>query len=175
MLLNSEMEENHISHTDSQETGLADELNQYIKYVPATQGQRFLNWLIDVLFMRFLLSKATGYLVGYILLAIAPDFLFDLANEVDGEKTWRFWVVSLILGYLNYLIYYFICEKAFKGYTLGKLITGTRAIREDGQELTFRDTILRTISRLVPFEVFSGFAQRPWHDSWTKTMVIKSR
>jgi uncharacterized RDD family membrane protein YckC len=84
-------------------------------------------------------------------------------------------VFGVILAYFNYIIYYTFCEKLFRGYTLGKLVTGTRAIRTDGQELTFRDTILRTLSRIVPFEVFSGFGGHPWHDEWTKTMVIKSR
>lgn len=145
-------------------------------FIPATQGQRFLNLVIDALFMRFVLSLATGYVFGYILLGIAPDFLAAVAYEIDGgEKTWRFWVLSLLLGYFNYLIYYSICEKGFRGYTLGKLLTGTRAIREDGQELTFKDALLRTLSRIVPFEIFSGLGERPWHDSWTKTRVVKSR
>ena len=164
------MEENI---NEEQQPGLFDD---HVKYTLASQGQRFLNLLIDGLFMRFLLSLATGYVFGYILLAIAPDFLREVAYEVDGgEKTWRFWVLSITLGYFNYLIYYTICEKAFKGYTLGKLLTGTRAIREDGQELTFKDAILRTLSRIVPFEAFSGFGYKPWHDSWTNTMVVKSR
>ena len=66
-------------------------------------------------------------------------------------------------------------EKLFKGYTVGKLITGTRAIREDGKELTFKNAILRSLSRMVPFEPFSAFGGSPWHDRWTKTRVIKSR
>jgi len=67
-----------------------------------------------------------------------------------------------------------VCEKAFKGRTLGKVISGTRAIRNDGGELTLKDALLRSLSRLVPFEVFSGFGT-PWHDSWTNTQVIKAR
>ncbi len=168
------MEENNIH---PEESGLADELNQYIQYTQASQGQRFFNLLIDFLFMRFVLSLATGYVFGYILLAIAPDFLTQVAYEIEGEGTrgWRYYLLSFLLGYFNFLIYYTFCERAFKGYTLGKLITGTRAIRDDGQELTFKDTLLRTLSRLVPFEIFSGFADRPWHDSWTRTSVVKAR
>jgi uncharacterized RDD family membrane protein YckC len=76
---------------------------------------------------------------------------------------------------LNYIVYYTLCEKLLKGYTLGKLITGTRAIRQDGGELTFRNALLRSLSRCVPFEVFSGFNTLTWHDSWTDTKVIKAR
>ncbi|MBK6634385.1 MAG: hypothetical protein IPG38_08770 [Chitinophagaceae bacterium] len=55
------------------------------------------------------------------------------------------------------------------------MVTGTRAIRQDGNELTFKDALLRSLCRLVPFEVFSGFNILTWHDSWTETMVIKAR
>lgn len=166
--------ETNIPEPQSQEA--EDLFHDHIEYTLASQGQRFLNFLIDGLFMRFVLSMATGYLFGYILAVVAPDFLLEVAYEIEGgPRTWRFWMLTFLLGYFNYLIYYTICEKAFKGYTLGKLITGTRAIREDGQELTFKDAILRTLSRIVPFEAFSGFGEKPWHDSWTKTIVIKSR
>jgi hypothetical protein len=39
----------------------------HVQYEEATQGQRFLNWLIDNLLMRFGLSYLTGNLVVYIL------------------------------------------------------------------------------------------------------------
>jgi uncharacterized RDD family membrane protein YckC len=158
-----------------QEQEQSNLFDDHVEHTMATQGQRFLNWLIDNLFMRFALSLATGYLLGYILMALAPEFLTKVAYEIDGEKTWRFWLLSFLLGYFNYIVYYTICEKGFKGYTLGKLITGTRAIRMDGQELTLKDAFLRSLSRMVPFEAFSGFSEQPWHDKWTKTTVIKAR
>jgi uncharacterized RDD family membrane protein YckC len=69
-------------------------------------------------------------------------------------------------------VYYSLCEKLFRGQTLGKLITATCALRTDGEELTFKDALLRSLCRLVPLEVFSGFGV-PWHDAWTNTMVVK--
>lgn len=163
------MEDNNIQPG---ETGLADELHSFIQYEQATQGQRFLNWLIDNLFMRYALTYVTGRLVGEMIVRFFPDFALRLAYE---ENTIDVLLVTYLFGFFNYLIYYTFCERAFKGYTLGKLITGSRAIRNDGQELTFKDAILRSLSRLVPFEAFSGFGDRPWHDSWTKTTVVKSR
>jgi uncharacterized RDD family membrane protein YckC len=101
-----------------------------------------------------------------------PAYAMQIASEKDP---WDLILLSYAIGFFNYLIYYTICEKAFRGYTLGKLLTGTRAIRDNGEELTFKDALLRSLSRLVPFEVLSGFAARPWHDSWTKTQVVKVR
>ena len=143
------------------------------EYVEASVGARFLNFLIHNLLMRFVLSYATSYLVVLILASIAPDFI-DRLTYSEGFN-WTLFFFALIVGHVNYILYYTVCETAFKGYTLGKLITGTRAIRGDNQPLTFRDALLRSLSRLVPLEPFSAFNGNPWHDTWTKTRVIKSR
>jgi len=170
-----EMEEQPI--TNPEESGIADELTSIIQYEYASTGQRFLNWLIDNLLMRFGLIYATGYAAGVLLALMAPDYVrtLQLKQALGEDVMGDLILVGAIITILSYVFYYTICEKFFKGYTLGKLITGTRVIREDGQELTFKDAILRSLSRLVPFEAFSGFALRPWHDTWTKTMVVKAR
>jgi uncharacterized RDD family membrane protein YckC len=158
---------------DPVETGLADQLNQVIRYEHASGAQRFLNYLVDNLLMQFGLSYLTGMIVGFLIAKMAPDFAYRIAYE--GTTQGDLLLISFLIGIFNYVVYYTFCEKVFKGYTLGKLLTGTRAIREDGSELTFKDAILRSLSRLVPFEPFSGFGPRPWHDSWTNTVVVKSR
>ncbi len=165
--------QNELSGMSGQPDLLAEESFDLDHFVYATQGQRFLNWLIDNLLMRFGLTYLTGMGVGLIIGIAKPDLLEDIAN--NGERSGLILMFAFIIVYLNYIIYYTICEKLFRGYTLGKFITGTRAIRQDGKELTFKDAILRSLSRLVPFEVFSGFNTLTWHDSWTDTMVIKSR
>ena len=163
------MEENQMA---VQETGLADELNYFIQYVPATTGQRFLNFLIDNLLMRFGLSYFTATIVGFFLGSLFPEFTYSLIN---GNNQLGLLLLAYIIAIFNYLVYYTFCEKVFNGYTLGKLITGTKAVREDGAPLTFKDSFMRSLIRLVPFEPFSGFGGYPWHDNWTKTKVIKSR
>jgi uncharacterized RDD family membrane protein YckC len=164
---------NEFSDSIEQQDLLAEESLDLNHYVYATQGQRFLNWLIDNLLMRFGLNYLTAIAVGTLLGLIAPQFINNLASE--GEMSGGLMLLGLLIVYLNYIIYYTLCEKLFKGYTLGKIITGTRAIRQDGAELSFKDALLRSLSRCVPFEVFSGFSTLTWHDSWTDTMVVKSR
>ena len=164
---------NELSDSPEQKDLLAEESFDLNQLVYATQGQRFLNWLIDNLLMRYGLSYLTGMGIGVIIGIMAPDFFDNIAGV--GEMSGPILLLGVLIAYLNYIIYYTICEKLFKGYTLGKVITGTRAIRQDGNELTFKDALLRSLSRLVPLELFSGFNTLTWHDSWTNTMVIKSR
>jgi uncharacterized RDD family membrane protein YckC len=143
------------------------------QFEDASTGQRFLNLLIDGVLIRWGLSYLTGTLLAQFLLAVSPQ----IAYKFFGEDSYGIDVVLglYLLSILNYTLYYTICEKAFKGYTLGKLITGSRAIREDGKELTFKNALLRSLSRMVPFEPFSALGGTPWHDSWTNTRVVKSR
>ena len=163
------MEENLVN---PQETGLADELNLFIQHTSASTGQRFLNYLIDNLLMQYGLSYLTGYIVGYFLVMLFPE---SSSNLFNGESQFSLLLLGYIISIFNYLLYYTFCEKVFNGYTVGKLITGTKALRNDGQPLTFKDALMRSLSRLVPFEAFSAFGGNPWHDRWTDTQVVKTR
>jgi len=167
------MEENNNPDINTEQADLlAGEtyVDNHFEY--ASQGQRFLNWLIDNVLIRFGLNYVSGMAAGALLAILFPEFMTGI---VYGENRGGLILISLVVIILDYIFYYTLCEKLFKGYTLGKLITGTRAIRQDGGELTFRNAILRSLSRCVPFEFFSGFSTLTWHDSWTDTMVIKSR
>ena len=133
-------------NTQNESNQLSEELIELQdNFIDATLGQRFLNWLIDNLLMRFGLSYVTGTAVGYLLGVLFPEYI---AGVIENPDNFDLYFLGYIVGIFNYLFYYSICEKAFKGYTLGKLITGTRAIRTDGSELTFKDAILRTLSRI---------------------------
>lgn len=142
-----------------------------VHYEAASTGQRFGNYLIDNLLMQFGLSFAVGFLLAQFLMAVSPETAYDWFGEGEGR-----WGVSYLIGLLDYLLYYTVCEKLFRGYTLGKLITGTRAVRNDGGELTLKDAFLRSLSRMVPFEALSlWIGGGLWHDRWTNTTVIKTR
>src|SRR5262245_46280122 len=96
---------------------LSDDLQQLQQHTDASTGQRFINWLVDNLLMQYGLSYITGTFVGFLLGSLFPEFMRRLIESDDQSDL-------LILGYIiamfNYIFYYTICEKAFKGYTLGK-------------------------------------------------------
>ncbi len=142
----------------------------FCAYTEATTSQRFFNYLIDNLLMQFAISWFTTYVMVNVLTAISPDLAYSFLVRKSTLMT------GLLIGSLNFLFYYTFCEKLFRGYTLGKLVTGTRAIREDGDELTLKDALLRSLCRLVPLEAISiWFGYGLWHDVWSKTKVIQTR
>lgn len=156
-------------YNDQQDTIFTDDFFGK-EYQPASKGQRFLNWFIDNLVMNWGVTWITGTLTFMLLGMIDEQLIYEINADEHNDSFLLFW---LGISVINYLIYYTLCEKLFKGVTAGKLITGTRAVRDDGAPLTFRDTFLRSLARLVPFEPLSIFFDRPWHDSWTRTSVVK--
>jgi uncharacterized RDD family membrane protein YckC len=139
-----------------------------IQHEQAGNSQRFVSLLIDTLLMWFGLSKLTGFVVGLGLGLFFPEFDFRGGFEII--------LLIYIIWVFNTILYYTVCEKLFRGYTLGKLVSGTRAIRDNGEELRFKDALLRSLGRCVwPIEWLSGFGDRPWHDSWSNTSVVRVR
>jgi len=70
------------------------------------------------------LAYVTGLAVGYMLMAFFPDLVYSLSNN----KT-LLYLVSVLIVFIDYLLYYTLSEGLFKGITIGKLITGTKAIK----------------------------------------------
>lgn len=83
------------------------------------------------------------------------------------------WTLILI-AMLIYLFYYILFEYYLQR-TIGKFITGSLVVNEYGDRPDFKTICLRTIIRIVPFDIISFFWQdenRWWHDTWTRTYVI---
>lgn len=136
-------------------------LDELLQNELASTGQRFVNLLID----------AVAFYVLIIVLDISLIiFLHFTPHNFINSK-----LISIIVGDSLYIIFYTLIEGATKGRTLGKLITKTVAVSEDGAPLTWKTALWRSLTRIVPFEVFSSFGGYPWHDTWTHTKVIKKR
>lgn len=149
---------------DTNESLLSD-LEQEIAFEPASVGVRFANYLIDgIAFYVFL------FIIGTLLgtMPVQNEHNYYEEESLVGSP----WADFLFI-YLIYVLYYSIFEGLTKGKTLGKLITGTVAVQENGDSISWKDALLRSLGRIVPFEPFSAFGRAPWHDSWTKTLVIK--
>ena len=133
----------------------------------ANSGRRFFNFLID---------RVAIYLVWKFLLSRV-----NLAILIKIYQYTRSEVAIYLFTYLFYIAFFVLLQATLEtfahGKTLGKWITGTRAVNQDGTPIDGRTAILRGLSRLVPLEVFSALGSPcfPWHDRWTKTYVINER
>jgi len=135
-------------------------------YVRAKGGKRFANYIIDIIAFYLVLVC-----IGIIWALISPDTLnaiVDSDNSVFADR---------ILGLVLYVFFMFGQETLFKGRSIGKMLTGTRAVNLDGTPINSTKAMLRALSRAVPFCAFSALGSpcNPWQDRWTDTVVIDVR
>ncbi len=145
--------------TSQQEHLLTDLDNILVK---AHSGKRLLNLIIDrLVFMGFL------YLLGFLF--------YFLGIQLEGLSNINPFV-DIILTMALFGIFMGLVETLFKGRSIGKFITGTKAVNLDGTNISSATAFARGLSRAVPFEPFSALggngAPEPWHDKWNNTIVI---
>jgi uncharacterized RDD family membrane protein YckC len=130
---------------------------------------RFWNYLIDlVTFYLFFLG--TIMISGIVAYPINPYSTW--AEDLDNLNPF----VDRILSALAYGIFMFFIEWITKGRSLGKYITGTEVLMEDGTKPTVGMYFKRNICRIVPFDAFSYFGfGRGWHDQWSDTYVVHKK
>jgi uncharacterized RDD family membrane protein YckC len=131
----------------------------YTKFVKrnvevVASGTRFGYWWIDLIIL--------------LVLQFAVGILFALMDF----KGFQAQDASQAISFLFFFGYYFLLEH-YAGGTVGKLATGYVVINEFAQPISMREAVLRTLSRMIPFEAFSCFSDRGWHDKFSKTYVVK--
>lgn len=127
------------------------------------QGVRFGYFMIDVAFF-YIMTFIIGMLIGIIIMATGNLDLLRADSSLIKFLD--------LMGYPIFFLYYAISE-ALGGATLGKLICGYTVIDEQANKVSFGKAMLRTVCRYIPFEAFSCFAERGWHDTLSKTYVVK--
>lgn len=133
----------------------------------ASAGARFLNYIIDLAVFVIILI-VIGVLLGIL---IALFGLNGLSVWVDnlGDLGWNVIVISVSM------MYYTLTEGLF-GRSLGKFITGTIVVDENGEKPTLGIAFKRSLCRLIPFDAFTFLGgSRGWHDSISNTYVVRKK
>ena len=130
----------------------------------AGRWRRFFNWLVDKVAIMLVSVVFFG-----LIYAIGDD---AVVAWLDGMNR----VEEYVSGLPIYVGYYLVMEGLF-GITVGKLCTGTRVVDENGHAIGFRQALLRSLCRLIPFDAFSVLMSddrtiRAWHDSLPRTYVV---
>ena len=131
----------------------------------AVTGERFVNYLIDAAAF-FIFFFGINFLIGFI--AAANGHIATVHARSTFEK-----ITDSLFIYLLYVIFYFFCEGASHGRSIGKLVTRTKTVKSDGSPISWEDAFTRSLCRLIPFDPLSAFSGHPWHDELSKTKVIK--
>jgi uncharacterized RDD family membrane protein YckC len=130
----------------------------------ASAGQRFGNFIIDLI-VYYAILFGFGMVMGAV--GAADGFLVSSDSGVVGLYAFIYSV---------HLMYYSVFEAAF-GKSVGKFITQTTVVTENGEKPSFVNILGRNLCRFIPFEAFSflGSKASGWHDSISKTRVVQDK
>ncbi|KAF2507916.1 RDD family protein [Flavobacterium zhairuonense] len=132
----------------------------------ASTGQRFLNYILDTAVVFVLVFCLGIFLALLATLLGLPGLLSWLENISTLEDRLLFILINII--------YYVFTEGLF-GRSVGKLITGTVVVDENGLKPAFDVILKRSLCRIIPFDGLSFFGSRGWHDSISDTYVVNKK
>ena len=140
------------------------EIHKQVLRKTVSLEKRLVNYLIDLVCV-YLFSFIFGVMLGFILVILAPSTLSFF--EEDHK------MVNYAFAFVVSMMYYTFLEFT-TGRTIGKFITKTKVVKENGDIPGFGTLLLRSLCRLIPFEAFSflGTDHSGWHDKLSKTKVI---
>ncbi|WP_395633058.1 RDD family protein [Flavobacterium sp.] len=131
----------------------------------ASNRQRFVNVVIDYV-ARLGLTFVIGMIAAMISVLTGNEEILIFFQNITR-------IQELTIGLVVLLIYYNVFE-IFFGTTIGKLVTKTVVVDVYGEKPSANAILIRSLCRLIPFEVFSFFGTPcvGWHDSLSKTYVV---
>jgi uncharacterized RDD family membrane protein YckC len=138
------------------------------KKLLTSDRDRFFNGVIDFVFISVFI-----FVFSFFIVIIGNVFQWDIYSA------WVEIMISLgVVGtYVSFaMIYYMFLEGLF-GRTIGKIVTGSVVVDENGLKPGFKIIFVRTLYRLIPFEALSFLSKstRFWHDSFSKTYVVEKK
>jgi uncharacterized RDD family membrane protein YckC len=132
-------------------------------FIVASASKRFLNTIIDTI--AFLII----FVLVNIIVTIISKFMF-----LSGDKVADDFIAAISGTVLFGVCVLFYLSGKLTGKSIGKFITKTRVVSENGEKPAFLNIVGRSFARLIPFEAFSflGTSRVGFHDSLSKTRVI---
>ena len=125
---------------------------QQFQLKDASAGKRFLNLFFDVITLLMVIA--------------AVNTLYIVFRFLESDVLVRMFDLAVIFAYFWGL------ESAL-GQTVGKIITKTKVVKENGEKPQTFDLAIRSVSRFIPFEPIIVKNKRWLHDRLSKTRVVE--
>ena len=140
--------------------------------IRASIGQRLANYIIDMVACWLFLMVIT-VIITLLIILISPSMIEKIDAILDDDVE----PLDRVIGWLLYGLYMGSVEALFKGKSLGKLITKTRAVNTNGSAISTSTAFKRGFVRIAPFCALSALKTPcvPWQDRWTDTMVVDEK
>ncbi|MFD1605064.1 RDD family protein [Flavobacterium artemisiae] len=108
----------------------------------------------------------------FAVLAIYVCIIFVIKSATNIVSPREIILINRTTIFCAFLFYFIVTESIFQK-TLGKLLTKTKVVDLNGEKPSILNIIIRTFSRLIPFDSLSYlYSLSGFHDKISKTLVI---
>ena len=134
----------------------------------ANKGLRFLNFIIDYVSIILFTMLFFGF-IAIVIVIINPES--DIIYQLENINP----LIDRVITVFFYVLLIFLSEFLTKGRSLGKFITGTKVVMIDGSTPTTKDYFMRSICRIIPFDVLTFLGENGWHDKISNTTIVNKK
>ena len=146
-----------------------DDLEERPARVTASVWLRAINFGVDSFIFYIVVILIQSFLIPPSFFASLPrSFFHPLISGLPDAYT----ALALIFWSFVYVLYYTLQETFLDGQTLGKRLTATEVTSLPHGPITFPKALLRSVSRLIPLDIFFALTGTPLHDRLSKTTVM---
>lgn len=133
-----------------------------LRFVTASLSRRFFHLCVDILVTILIFSFVISSIAH---LPSKNEFALKMTDFFNSE------FAIYVLFFCWRFFYYFTYETLFQ-ITPAKILTESRVIDVESKQMTSGQIAVRTISRFIPFEAFTFFGTKGFHDSFSNTTVV---
>ncbi len=154
------------------------------KFIYQGVGKRFLAFVIDLLILGAILFVAVKLFGGTYTQGECNSSAWIGITFNDGNSVTLYGLCGLpaIVYFLFATLYYLVLEWVLSG-TVGKLLTGIRIAKINGDKIDFKASLIRNILRIIDFlplfylvgaiSIWTSKEKQRLGDKLAKTIVIK--
>lgn len=130
----------------------------------ASLSQRFLNLIIDTVMQLLLFFVVLMFMVANAQANGDVTFISNLEKNTILQYT-----ITTVISLVYYNFFEIVTAR-----TVGKYLTQTIVVDENGEKPNHETILIRSLCRLIPFNALSflGISGRGWHDTISKTYVV---
>jgi uncharacterized RDD family membrane protein YckC len=98
-------------------------------------------------------ARIGAQIIDNIIMAIIFAVMFfvigGIGNAVGGDAGGAISGIGFLLGLVGTLLYWFLLEGLWGGYTVGKKLFGIKVVEEDGRECTLSSSFVRNLLEII--------------------------
>lgn len=165
----TEIRESYTATRKSRVNGVVTEnqqtLTRYRTVYYVEGGARFGHFMLDRICI-FVMQLMLGAMLGVVLGLTGTTSILENSSFGIYETLFNWFILQPA--------FYFLFEYGMQA-TPGKAILKRVVVDEYGNKPGAKAIFIRSISRAIPFEAFSCLATLGWHDTLSKTFVIRKK